>query len=366
MELARWIFSNERKHRLVRHLAFWMVYASLFFFQSLVPRSPDDFLHVGMYMIAATSTLCFLPSCMISVYLAVYWVWPSLLRSKRYGHAFLAFILIFAADISINYYFSGVFHESRYVKASGIGFSGQLGLAYLNAVWAITAMGLGLAIKISRVCYIQKKENLEISKRSMRTQLDVEKAKLRPAYLYSSLNTIQNKTDAGYDDPGQMILKLSDVLSYTLYQSESDLVPLHTELAAVIDFIDLERMKQNGLEQVALEWDTPEDLMVPPTLILSFLQEVVTQSYECMDRDWHINVAVRGSYEKLQISISGNYGYLCPDLSVASVKMRHRLETVYEGGTFQHLFRQSGSDFSIFVTLLETAIYQGNKKALSV
>src|SRR5687767_7400055 len=115
MEVARWIISNERKHWLMRHIVFWTVYASLFFFQSLVPRFPEDFFLPGMYMIAATSTFCFLPACMFSVYLATYWVWPKLLQSKRYGQAFLAFVLIFAADVAMNYYFSGVFHESRYV-----------------------------------------------------------------------------------------------------------------------------------------------------------------------------------------------------------------------------------------------------------
>jgi hypothetical protein len=342
---------------------FWLVYASFFFMQSLVPRTTDSFFFINMYMIALTSTLCFLPACLFSVYTAIYLVWPRLLRTRKYFQAAIAFTGIFAIDVAMNYFFSGLFHSSYYVQSSGIGFSGQLGLGYLNSIWAITVMGLALAIKLGKVCFVQRKENLEIARRSMRTQLDVEKARLRPTYLYSSLSKIRQKTDESFEEPGQMILKLSDVLSYTLYESESDLVPLQTELAAVIDFIELEKMKLDGLELIDLEWDTPEDLMVPPMLILGFLQEAVTQLFEHAGSSWSISVRLQGSYDRLDLNIAGSSEVGTPRFDNASWRMRSRLETVYDSPEFKHVFVQDDHRFSVFVRLNASAIFidQNNK-----
>lgn len=351
MTKSKWIFAASWKYRLIRHLMFWGIYSFGFFLQSLVPGSVQDFYEAGMYMIALTSTMCFLPACLFSVYTAIYLIWPKFIRTKKYGTAAAAFVLVFVADISINYFFSGLFHSSYYVRESNVGFSGQLSLAYLNAIWAITVMGLGLFIKLSKLCYLQKRENVEIARKSMRTQLDVEKSKLRPAYLYSSLNVIQEKNIEGNACSHQMILKLSDVLSYTLYESEAEFVPLNTELASLIDFIELEKLKRDGKEQILLDWDTPEDFSIPPMLILSFLQEVTAQTHETENGDWKMFIQVNAIHETLHVEIRGTFPYGAPDFSSAANKLRTRIETVYEAAAHNVQYLSRKDEFALFIEL---------------
>ncbi len=363
MKEARWIFSHQWKYRFSRHIIFWLVYGTIFFIQSLVPRSLDDFFYSDIYLIALTSTVCFLPTCLYSSYMALYVVWPFFLKRKRYSSALALFVLIFATAILINYVTSGWFQNSYYVRTSGRAFGSQLGLGYLNAIWAITVMAVALAIRVGKACYIQKKENVNIARRSMRTQIDVEKSKLRPAYLYNSLNHIQDKTQSDFEASEQMILKLSDFLNYTLYECDVEFVPLDTEIAALIDFIELEKLK-TGSENIVLNWETVEHLAVPPMMILAFLQEVVMLSRKSEDCEWQLFLHVRGDADEIRITAEGWYSDGMPDLSHASDNLRHRLQSVFADDLFSVIYRADSNKFNLFVSLMVSDVMYQQKNAV--
>ncbi len=91
-----------------------------------------------------------------------------------------------------------------------------------------------------------------------------------------------------------MILILSNLLSYSLYESKAERVTLERELNAVADLISLEKMK--GSDEIFVHVDQNIEtqlLLVPPMLIVSVLRECRAES-----------VAVREDAETLIIEIS--------------------------------------------------------------
>jgi hypothetical protein len=353
MNIGKLIFSNRFSYRLARHLLFWIVYCTFFFIQSLVPSRENDFFTPNMYMIALTSVFCFMPACALLFYTALYVIWPVFMKQKRYGASFVAVVAMFAVAVGVNYFFSGIFYSSYYVLRTTINFGTVFSLAYLNSIWAVTLMGLALFIKLSKECFIQQRLNVEMTRKKMRTDLNIEKSRLQPAYLYSSLNNIQSKIIHGTDESDQMILKLSDVLSYTLYECDAEFVPVNTELAALIDFIDLERMKNNGKEQIHIEWDAQEEFLLPPMLILSFLQEVVTTLKQYGKLSWQMSINISGTSDVLSIIVNGNTGNGFPDFTDPVRNMLNRLDSVYSKDGYLLNYSTGYNNYTLSVQLFE-------------
>ncbi|HTF30570.1 MAG TPA: histidine kinase [Flavitalea sp.] len=293
------------------------------------------------------SLYCFLPACVVSLYLALYVIWPFFLKKKKYLRAFYAMVAVFFIDICLNYFFSLLFFSNYYIRSQTLTFGGELAkfsgtlqLAYQNSVWAITSMGLGLAIKLSKNCYLQQRENLEIVRKKLRNEINLQKSRLQPIYLRGSLDSIEAYVNAGSEKGCQMILKLSDVLNYTLYECEVELIPIQTELSAIGDFIELEKLKNNGDDQIRLSVHSELDgLVIPPTLLLTFLQELADILNEGPRKAYEANIMISRSPGRLNIktsiySLDEDHKEF-PDFSMLIERTRNRLASIASSDNFE-------------------------------
>ena len=108
-------------------------------------------------------------------------------------------------------------YATRYKKS----FFGIFGLGHLNSVWAIIVSTFAIGIRLTKNWYRQKQENLEIAAKKARTDLKLEKSIVHPEFLSRSLNSIYCKINSGSNDAPVMVLKLSDLLNYALYNTRN-------------------------------------------------------------------------------------------------------------------------------------------------
>ena len=90
-----------------------------------------------------------------------------------------------------------------------------------------------------------------------------------------------------------MILVLSNLLSYSLYESKKESVTLQSELNAVADFIRLERMKTSN--EISLEIDDNiniEEILVPPMVILSVLHDGHSKAISISQEDEELIISI--------------------------------------------------------------------------
>lgn len=143
----------------------------------------------------------------------------------------------------------------------------------INYLWsAIVAGGLALGIKLAKNYYQQQNENLLLARQKASTELKLLKARIHPDFLFATLDDIYKKIRAGSQKSPLMILKLSEILSYLLYESDEEVVPLERELAAANDFISLSKLtiadKRISLKMIG----TAKDKFITPLLLLTTLQ----------------------------------------------------------------------------------------------
>ena len=272
------IFSNKTNHRVTRHLMFWSLYCIYLWMQSINPMDYNEFFEASPYKYAFINLCCFIPVCILSVYLFLYILLPVFLQKKSYLLFSFAFFSWFSVAVFINYFFAGLFlnniHYKNYIEPN---FIHKLNFGYANTVWAITIALFALGIKLTKNWYRQQKENVEIAEKKARTELRLQKAFIQPEFLFRSLDSISTKIDSRSDEPGIMVLKLSDLLSYSLYQDDVDMVLLEKELAVLHDFISLEQKNLDSFFDIDVQVNGDTDnKYVPPMIILALMQESVT------------------------------------------------------------------------------------------
>lgn len=291
MTTHKFIFSDKPTHRVTRHLVFWLIYSWYFWLQSITASDIKDVYLFEPYKNALISLCCFLPTCILSAYIFVYALLPDLLEKRKYYLFGLSYIAMYALVIVINRLSAEVFlNYVTYQHITEVSFITPWGLSTANTMWAFSIAIIAMGIKLSKNRYLQHQENLGLIKKKSDTELSYQKALLRPEFLAGKLDDIYTEINTRPANAPEMVLKLSDLLSYMLYEGNIEQVPLEKELSSVKDFIFLEQAKQNKSIniQLRIEGDA-NSKFVDPLLILNLVQASVSRvnpdKHGCYDID---------------------------------------------------------------------------------
>jgi two-component system, LytTR family, sensor kinase len=230
------IFSNAHPHRLMRHVTFWGVFGLMYYTQSVVPI--DD-----PFYVAWVSFSCFFPACILSVYFFLFFLLP-LAKKKRYGAFFMAMILIICFVIVLNYYGSVLFfHFTCNCDVLLVDRWKIVGLDLNNSQHAISTAGLIFGFRVGKHWIAGQKVSRDLLNLKVTNELKFEKTRLHPRFTLELLSQIREKIDSGSSDGPQLILRLSEILSYLLYDSPEEKVSLKHEIEMTENLLYLEQQR---------------------------------------------------------------------------------------------------------------------------
>ena len=88
---------------------------------------------------------------------------------------------------------------------------------------------------------MKEQRNLQLQKEKTQAQIQLLIAQVHPHFLFNTLNNIYSQTQTESVKGSKMILELSDLLRYIIYEGNKPLVPLQKELQMLKDYINLEK-----------------------------------------------------------------------------------------------------------------------------
>ena len=242
MTRYEFIFSNKPSHRLYRHASFWLAFSLHFFIQNLIIGKVNEALNPRSPLESLTNISYFLPIYFVSTYLFIEAVIPAFLFKRRYA----VFFISTAALVLFNFiacYFSGVLYEHIEWKMpyGQITFAANKYHAIVNGGF-VSVMILGIAggIKLSKKWLQKQRENEALAQQKIYSELQLLKIQINPRFLFHSLHTVKQHILNDSSRAPQLILQVSDLLSYILYESDQDYVLLEKELGIVADYLALE------------------------------------------------------------------------------------------------------------------------------
>lgn len=261
-----WIIQN----RVVSHFIFWfLVFISLPILAAL---------NEGSVKKTLLSSLSFLPAQLLASYFLVYYQVPKLLFKKKYlkfGGSFLisAYVfLVLSRLLSMN--LTKLFVPKYYEQQSLIDILSDpfhLAVVYFPSVYVfVFLMFMTKAFKDR----FEERHQLEVLKKEKaNTELKFLKAQTNPHFLFNTLNNLYSLTLEQSEKAPEVVLKLSGMLDYMLYQCKDDEVPLRKEIALIQDYIDLESLRYGNKLTLDFTYHLHDlNVMIAPLILISFVE----------------------------------------------------------------------------------------------
>jgi two-component system LytT family sensor kinase len=116
-------------------------------------------------------------------------------------------------------------------------------------------------------------EKKELERQSMQSELKFLKTQINPHFLFNTLNNLYALTLKRSDLAPNIVLKLSEMMRYMLYECNEKYVPLEKEIQYMQYYIDLEKLRFGKNEHIEfiINGDT-SDLKIAPLIMIPFIE----------------------------------------------------------------------------------------------
>ena len=130
----------------------------------------------------------------------------------------------------------------------------------------LLALIFGAAIKLVRDSFIRRQEEKD-------AELKLLKAQLNPHFLFNTLNNLYGLSVVKSDKLPSLMLKLSDLLRYSLYDTKDTFVPLEKEIQYLENYMSLEKIRLEDKTDIQLNKEgSVSSKTIAPMLLIVFVE----------------------------------------------------------------------------------------------
>ncbi|WCO00444.1 sensor histidine kinase [Psychroserpens ponticola] len=335
--------------QIILHLLFWV--GVLFFYTYFFGVNSSKFEDTLLF------SLCLMPTTIATTYVSTYKLIPDYLVTKQYWR--FALYSLYTLIISVYLLMVSIFFSLIYI--SNFEYD-EMNPATKNIIFICTAVYLVVVIvsafKLLKLNLKQASETKALETKILDTQLKLKeqelnylKMQIHPHFLFNTLNTMYGFALKKAEQTPDMILKLSNLLDYLLYQAEKPFVLLSEEIAHIKDYIDLEKMRFNDTLQVNFNIEVAsETTSIAPMLLLPFIENSFKHG-SIVDGKLTINIQLTADTNSIDFSIqnsnSKNYD---SQQGIGLDNIQKRLELLY-ANQYQLNIKNQENQFSVQLQL---------------
>lgn len=319
------IFSS--RYRVWRHIFYWSFHTAIWAAFWVVMGVP---LSYGRQLL---NMIMWVPAFILFGYPLVYGAIPHLLLKGKVVQFFFLTLAWGAVGLFIDAgYRSYVLIPAQ--EAMGLDNilpRGPLAFCFLCMT---TSAASPMIIKFFKLWTIKQRDWMRAQQEKITAELQLLKAQVHPHFLFNTLNNIYSFSLENSPKTPGLILKLSSLLSYMLYDCKTDEVRLEKEIKIMKDYIDLERERYGN--KIEISWSVEgeiKDKFIAPLLMLPFLENAFKHgTSEQIEKSWlSVDISVMHGTLKCKIANSKNEYVSQGANGIGITNVKKRLEFIYPG-----------------------------------
>ncbi|MCV9388220.1 sensor histidine kinase [Reichenbachiella ulvae] len=328
------------QHRWASHIFFWLSYVC---FYAVLWGSYDE-----QYLMSFNVQLMFLPVKILVTYYTLYILLPKYILRGRW----LPFIFLFIASSFtggtiyrlIAYYIEYPLYYPEYIDGNPLNFykiiKGILGI--------YTVVFLALVIKLLKYWYQSQQDRQILAHEKLDAELKFLKTQIHPHFLFNTLNNLYALTLKKSDYAPEVVLKLSDLINYMLYECNAPKVLLDNELNFIKNYIEIEQMRHgDDLDIKAMINGDSTNVYIAPMILLPFVENSFKHGInEELNKSWidfDLTVTDHEMILKLANSKSQTQQLRQGTQGIGLKNVKRRLELLYKNDYHLHIDDQPGS-----------------------
>jgi two-component system, LytTR family, sensor kinase len=315
------------------HLLLWLLLIGphSFFSAYLI----EDHLDLLIYCIAVADGLLIL-----IIYFTVYVLIPRYFVGKEYLTFSACLIGLFAL-----YILSCVKMENDIAHALGRDPDDtKLAFYYLISISRYTLIGF-LLFRLSQ-SFLQKKKLDEIAVQKLEAEVSYLRAQINPHFLFNTLNNLYGLALERSDKTPDLIVRLSKMMDYMLYEVEGTKVLLKRDVENVENYIAMERIRQGNNATIHFHVNGEiRNQLIEPLLMLPLVENAFKHGVSQLIEEAYLDVHLSITDEEFLFCVKNNYKQGKPrdqlHESLGLVNLRKRLNLFYPGRYSLDIFDDS-------------------------
>jgi two-component system, LytTR family, sensor kinase len=324
--------------RISLHIAFWLAY--LIQDTTLIYLWDKD-KHPGVsishqIMFAALNSMSSLIPKLIFVYYVLYYNLPKLLNSKPERKKYIAQLLLALIAATFLYRLIAIYFLSPVIYKKTVNFG-----PFLSVVWFLQmlgdigfASGAAIVIKQFRLQLADKEREKNLIRDKLETELKFLRNQTNPHFLFNTLNNIYALARKKSDETADVVMKLSKLLRFMLYETKNEQIRISDEIKVLDDYIELEKLRYNDRLTISFvrEIDN-ENEQIAPLLLIPFVENAFKHGASESRFESFINLEMTLQNGILEFYIENTKeqnGKKHNDENIGLTNVRRQLELLYK------------------------------------
>ncbi len=267
----------------------------------------------------------------LAVYYNIYVLIPKYLANKKFQYYFGFLLMLVLIITPIEAWF--IYLKSADVPQMRAAIVENLNYGFLTNFFVL---GVSSVAKISLDWFKNLRERQELETQNMQSELRFLKSQINPHFLFNTLNSLYALTLKKSDLAPDIVLKLSEMMRYMLYECNERYVPVSKELNYISNYLELERLRQGKTVDIRFEVQgSASDQKIAPLMFIPFIENCFKHGAgHHLDKGFvHILLKVDGNRIDLRIQNSKPEAMPKPVQArsggIGLVNVRRRLDLLY-------------------------------------
>lgn len=179
---------------------------------------------------------------------------------------------------------------------------------FWNFFWSFAIATLLLTIKAITDVITLRTQTIQLEKDKLALELDFLKAQVNPHFLFNTLNSIYARIFDTDEQAADLLLRLSELMRYNLYETNQPLISLSKELAYIGNYLDLERNRLTG-KSVVIDYQQSGDTEahhIAPLLLIAFVENAFKHGVRGTTKKAFVRVQATIAKEQLVFTVENS------------------------------------------------------------
>jgi sensor histidine kinase YesM len=206
------------------------------------------------------------------IYISFFIIGKYAIDKKKYVKAASLLVLLFSTGAMISHLllikiiFPHIYHDTLFRPI----FSDRIMNSLIDLVFIAS---IANAAKQYRYQAVLKDQERSLIQEKLTAELRFLQAQLNPHFLFNTLNSLYALARRKSDQTTDVILKLSSLLRFILYEADKKYIPVSQEILILENYIELERIRYDEKLSILFEkkLEAP-DFSITPLLLLPFIE----------------------------------------------------------------------------------------------
>ncbi len=198
--------------------------------------------------------------------------------------------------------------------------------------------GISTVYKIMNDWVVHQREVTDLENKTLQSELNFLKSQINPHFLFNTLNNLYALTLKKSDLAPEIVLKLSEMMRYMLYECNEPRVPLLKEVNYIKNYLQLEKLRQ--YKNFKINFEINGEIMhqkIAPLMFIPFLENSFKHGLNNQISEGFVNILLEVKKHEVVLTIENSKSQSMPSLSgkksggIGLVNIRKRLNLVYPG-----------------------------------